>query len=172
MTGHHIDVDSVGECVGISEALDIVCTDTCGVGLVEFTVNTGLGTIKSVVISHTLSAAPDNGRRYICVEVLGNVDISGKVSVKLITLALNLVVTVASQRVTGLEECTAYTVVLCSHTVVVLGIAVFVCTDNRIAVLIKYAHVDRIDRSNHGSVVHQVGGTKFTCTHVRVGSGE
>ena len=81
-----------------------------------------------------------------------------------------LVVAVAAQRVTRLEESTVYRIVLTRHTVVILLVAICIGADDRIAGGIQYAHVNWIDGSNLGGVVHQVGRTQGSI-HVRVGLG-
>ena len=80
-------------------------------------------------------------------------------SVQLAAFGSGVVVAVGAQRVTCGKERTAQTrIVACSHTVVVLRVAVFVDADLRIAVLVQRAYIDRIDRSDTRGVVHQVGG--------------
>ena len=103
-------------------------------------------------------------------EEAGDVEISSEVSIQLVAVGVDVIVTVGTDRVTGLEECTVESGIVGSgYTVVILRITVCIGLDDRIAVRIEDAHVHRIDRSNHLRIVQKVGRAPGTVGETRVG---
>ena len=100
--------------------------------------------------------------------MVGDVEVRVESTGKVTAVIEDLIVAVGSEGVTCLHEASTDTVVRGGHTVVVLLAAKIVCADHRVAGGVKHTHINRINRSDVGRVVHQVRGTPIRA-HVWIG---
>lgn len=135
------------EFVVICQSLGVVCTEAGVLILGEFTVNTDFRAVEGIVIVVIKRAAPVYGGCGVELEPGSDVGVGRECAVQLVADGIVLVVPVASQRVTRLEERSGYRIVLPWYTIVILLVSVGVCSDDRISVRVENPDINRIDRA-------------------------
>ena len=154
VTSHHIQI-MITEVFVECQGLGIVGADVGCSCLSKITV-TGCRTgSQGVTEARAAGLTPVNVADNIKFKIAGEINCCIQCCVQLVVVRLGSVVNLVCDRVAGSTERTCAGVI-CSLTVVIHSVAIFICHDIWIAVCIKSTCVYRIDRSDHTGEVKNV----------------